>query len=100
MRLPADDWRKTKSPWFQEPQLTANLKLADLLNRIGLQYDRSAGEVAIAWTLRNPAVTGAIVGIRSPHQLDGVIGATDFELSDQDIEEIERHFAERGEHAA
>jgi len=50
--------------------------------------------------LRNPAVTGAIVGIRSPHQLDGVIGATDFELSDQDIEEIERHFAERGEHAA
>jgi aryl-alcohol dehydrogenase-like predicted oxidoreductase len=98
--LPADDWRKTKSPWFQEPQLTANLKLADLLNCIGLEYDRSAGEVAIAWTLRNPAVTGAIVGIRSPHQLDGIIGAADFELSDHDIAEIERHFAERGEHAA
>jgi aryl-alcohol dehydrogenase-like predicted oxidoreductase len=98
--LPADDWRRTKSPWFQEPQLTANLKLADLLNRIGLQYDRSAGEVAIAWTLRNPAVTGAIVGIRSPHQLDGVIGGDDFELTDHDIAEIERHFAERGEHAA
>jgi len=98
--LPADDWRRTKSPWFQEPQLTANLKLADLLNRIGLQYDRSAGEVAIAWTLRNPAVTGAIVGIRSSHQLDGVIGAADFELTDHDIAEIERHFAERGEHAA
>ena len=99
-RFPEDDWRKTKSPWFQEPQLTANLKLADLLNRIGLQYDRSAGEVAIAWALRNPAVTGAIVGIRSPHQLDGVIGATDFELSDHDVAEIERHFAERSEHAA
>jgi len=98
--LPADDWRRTKSPWFQEPQLTANLKLADLLNRIGLQYDRSAGEVAIPWTLRNPAVTGAIVGIRSSHQLDGVIGAADFELTDHDIAEIERHFAERGEHAA
>jgi aryl-alcohol dehydrogenase-like predicted oxidoreductase len=100
MSFPPDDWRKTKSPWFQEPQLTANLKLSDLLNRIGLQYDRSAGEVAIAWTLRNPVVTGAIVGIRSPHQLDGVVGATDFELSADDVAEIERHFAERANSAA
>ena len=98
--MPADDWRRTRSPWFQEPQLTQNLKLAELLNHIGLQYDRSAGEAAIAWTLRNPAVTGAIVGIRAPHQLDGIIGAADFQLSDKDLERIERHFAHRATDAA
>lgn len=98
--MPADDWRRTRNPLFQEPRLTQNLKLAELLNHIGLQYDRSAGEVAIAWTLRNPAVDGAIVGIRAPHQLDGVIGAADFELSEEDLQRIERHFAERATNAA
>jgi aryl-alcohol dehydrogenase-like predicted oxidoreductase len=98
--MPADDWRRTRNPLFQEPRLTQNLKLAELLNHIGLQYDRSAGEVAIAWTLRNPAVDGAIVGIRAPHQLDGVIGAADFELSEEDLQRIERHFAERASNAA
>jgi aryl-alcohol dehydrogenase-like predicted oxidoreductase len=98
-RLPADDWRKTKSPWFQEPELTRNLELAEVLKKIGEQYGRTAGEVAIAWTLRNPAVTGAIVGIRAPEQLEGVITAADFRLSDAEITRIEAHFGAHS-HAA
>jgi aryl-alcohol dehydrogenase-like predicted oxidoreductase len=59
--------------------------LAQLLKEIGNSHGRSAGEVAIAWTLRNPAVTAAIVGARSPEQIEGVIGAGDFELNAADI---------------
>jgi aryl-alcohol dehydrogenase-like predicted oxidoreductase len=65
------------------------LKVADLLKEIGKRHGRTAGEVAIAWTLRNPAVTGAIVGMRSPAQAEGVIGALEFRLSPPEIEEIE-----------
>src|SRR5205823_3319601 len=72
--LPADDFRRNALA-FQEPQLSKNLKLADLMKAIGARHGRSAGEVAIAWTLRNPAVTAAIVGMRSAAQVDGVIGA-------------------------
>lgn len=72
-----------------------NLKLADLLKDIGRQHDHTAGEVAIAWTLRNPAATGTIVGIRAPQQLDGVIGAAALNLSGADVERIESYFAER-----
>ena len=98
--FPPDDWRRSKSPWFKEPALTWNLKLADLLKDIGRQQGCTAGEVAIAWTLRNPAVTGAIVGIRAPGQLDGVIGAADLKLSDADNSRIEGYFAERSKAAA
>jgi aryl-alcohol dehydrogenase-like predicted oxidoreductase len=84
-----DDWRR-RDPDFQEPLLSRNLELADLLKRIGLRHGRSAGEVAIAWTLRHPAVTGAIVGARSPSQVDGVVGAADFRLSASEIDEIEK----------
>jgi aryl-alcohol dehydrogenase-like predicted oxidoreductase len=94
-KLPADDWRRTKSAWFQEPALMRNLKLADLLKDIGRQHDHTAGQVAIAWTLRNPAVTGTIVGIRAPQQLDGVIGAAALNLSGADVERMESYFAER-----
>lgn len=83
-----DDFRR-RVPDFQEPALTRNLKVADLLKSIGQRHGRTAGEVAIAWTLRNPAVTGAIVGTRSPQQVDGVIGALDFRLSPEEIAEIE-----------
>jgi aryl-alcohol dehydrogenase-like predicted oxidoreductase len=84
----ADDFRR-RVPDFQEPALTRNLKVADLLKEIGKRHGRTAGEVAIAWTLRNPAVTGAIVGMRSVAQLEGVIGAMEFRLSKGEIEEIE-----------
>jgi aryl-alcohol dehydrogenase-like predicted oxidoreductase len=86
--LAEDDFRR-RNPDFQEPALTRNLQVADLLKAIGKRHGRSAGEVAIAWTLRHPAVTAAIVGMRSPQQVDGVIGALDFRLNQQEIDEIE-----------
>ena len=86
--MPADDWR-SRHPNFQEPLLSRNLRIACLLREIGGRHGRSAGEVAIAWTLRHPAVTAAIVGMRSAPQVGGVIGASDFRLSQREIEEIE-----------
>lgn len=89
-----DDWRK-REPIFTEPQLTRNLALAEKLKNIGHHHGRTAGEVAIAWTLRNPAVTAAIVGVRNRHQVSGVIGALDFRLTDAEFEEINRALAPR-----
>jgi aryl-alcohol dehydrogenase-like predicted oxidoreductase len=86
--LPADDFRRRVPP-FQEPRLTRNLALAELLRGIGKRHGRTAGEVAIAWTLRHPAVTAAIVGMRSPQQVEGVIGAAEFRLSPEEVAEIQ-----------
>jgi len=86
--FPQDDFRQ-RMPNFQEPLLSKNLELADLLRGIGQRHGRTAGEVAIAWTLRHPAVTAAIVGMRNAVQVDGVIGAADFRLSPQELDEIE-----------
>ena len=72
--FPSDDFRRNALA-FQEPNLSRNLKLAGLMQEIGVRHGRSAGEVAIAWTLHNPAVTAAIVGMRSAAQVEGVIGA-------------------------
>lgn len=91
--LPDTDWRKN-SPNFQEPRLSRVLALADLLRQIGEAHGRTAGEVAIAWTLRHPAVTGAIVGARHPEQIDGIIGAIDFRLSEAEIQQIADFVAE------
>jgi aryl-alcohol dehydrogenase-like predicted oxidoreductase len=85
--FPADDWRR-RDPNFQEPLLSRNLRLACLLRNIGERHDRTAGEVAIAWTLTNPAVTGAIVGVRSKQQVEGIRGAADLQLSAQELDEI------------
>jgi len=87
-RLPADDWRK-HSPNFQEPLLSRNLRLVETLRAIGQRHDATPGEVAIAWTLLNPAVTGAIVGLRRATQVSGVSGAAELRLSVNDIREIE-----------
>lgn len=86
--LPEDDWRHS-SPLFQEPQLSRTLELVETLREIGKRHGRTPGEVAIAWTLNNPAVTGAIVGARSPEQIEGIIGAGDFRLTPEEVEEIE-----------
>jgi aryl-alcohol dehydrogenase-like predicted oxidoreductase len=86
--LPPDDFRR-RVPAFQEPQLSRNLELASLMANIGARHGRTPGEVAIAWTLRRPEVTAAIVGMRSADQVDGVIGAMDFRLSPEEIGEIE-----------
>jgi aryl-alcohol dehydrogenase-like predicted oxidoreductase len=85
--FPADDFRR-KALAFQEPNLTRNLALQDEMKAIGERHGRSAGEVAIAWVLRNPAVTAAIVGMRSADQARGVLGALNFRLSDAEIAEI------------
>jgi aryl-alcohol dehydrogenase-like predicted oxidoreductase len=87
--MPADDFRQ-RMPNFKEPLLSRNLQVAELLGAIGKRHGRTAGEVAIAWTLRHPAVTGAIVGMRSAKQVEGVIGAAEFRLSADEIAEIER----------
>jgi aryl-alcohol dehydrogenase-like predicted oxidoreductase len=93
LKLPKDDWRKNH-PDFTEPQLSRNLALVDRLQEIGRRYNRSAGEVAVAWTLHHPAVTGAIVGARNASQAEGVMRVGDFRLTDEDVTEIETFFAE------
>ena len=86
--MPEDDWRKD-SPNFQEPLLSRNLKLVERLRIVGQHHGVSPGEVAIAWTLKNPAVTAAIVGMRSSRQAQGIAGAADLELTQAEIAEIE-----------
>jgi aryl-alcohol dehydrogenase-like predicted oxidoreductase len=87
--LPADDWRKEKNRHYQEPLLTRNLNLVELLKTIGSRSGRTPGEVAVAWVLRHPAVTGAIVGARKPGQLKEVVGAADWRLTLAEIDEID-----------
>jgi aryl-alcohol dehydrogenase-like predicted oxidoreductase len=86
-RLPEDDWRK-RSPNFQEPLLSRNLRLVEILRAIGKRRNATPGEVAIAWTLRNPAVTGAIIGVRNAEQVSGIAGAAEVNLSAEDVLEI------------
>ena len=90
--LPVDDWRR-RHPDFQEPGLSRNLRLVRLLRAIGRQQGHTPAEVALAWVLHNPSVTGAIVGARRPDQVRGVIGATEFHLSGRELSEIEAFFA-------
>jgi len=87
-RLPKDDWRRVH-PDFNEPKLSAHLALVERLRAVGKRYDRSPGEVAVAWTLRNPAVTGAIVGARNAQQAEGVMRAGELRLTETDLDEIE-----------
>jgi aryl-alcohol dehydrogenase-like predicted oxidoreductase len=89
--LPADDWRRENND-FREPQLSRNLQLVRLLRVIGNHHGRSPGEVAVAWVLRDPAVTGAIVGARRPDQVRGVVGAAEFRLRPREVAEIEAFF--------
>jgi aryl-alcohol dehydrogenase-like predicted oxidoreductase len=86
--MPEDDFRR-RTPHFQEPKLSHNLELVEVLRKIGRKHGRTPGEVAIAWTLRHPAVTAAIVGMRSAGQVDGVIGAAEFRLTPEEIGEID-----------
>ncbi|MCI0699573.1 MAG: aldo/keto reductase [Planctomycetia bacterium] len=88
--LPADDWRKEKNKHYQEPLLTRNLNLVELLKAIGSRHGRSPGEVAIAWVLRHPAVTAAIVGARRPGQLKELLGVANWRLTPGEVDEIDR----------
>jgi aryl-alcohol dehydrogenase-like predicted oxidoreductase len=87
-KLPDSDWR-SRDIEFKEPRLSKNLALVERLREIGQRQGRPPGQVAIAWTLRNPAVTGAIVGARNARQVEGNVGAADLYLTDEEIAEIE-----------
>jgi aryl-alcohol dehydrogenase-like predicted oxidoreductase len=87
-KLPVDDWRK-RNPEFNEPKLSANLDLVERLRAVGERHGCSPGAVAIAWTLRNPAVTAAIVGARKPEQVDDMVAAANILLTELDLTEIE-----------
>jgi len=86
--LPASDWR-SRDVEFQEPKLSKNLALVERLRKVGERHGRPPGQVAIAWTLRNPAVNGAIVGARDAKQVEGNVGAADLWLTPEEIAEIE-----------
>jgi aryl-alcohol dehydrogenase-like predicted oxidoreductase len=86
--LPASDWR-SRDLEFQEPRLSKNLALVERLRQVGARHGRPPGQVAIACALRNPAVTGAIVGARNAKQVEGNVGAAELHLTDEEIAEIE-----------
>jgi aryl-alcohol dehydrogenase-like predicted oxidoreductase len=91
--MPSDDWRK-QDPEFNEPRLSRNLELTNLLTEIGYPHNVPAGVVAVAWTLKNPAVTGAIVGSRSPNQIQEMVIASEFRLSESELKQIETFLIE------
>lgn len=86
--LPKDDWRRN-TPEFREPKLSQNLELVEHLKKVAARYTATPGAIAVAWTLRLPAVTGAIVGARNAKQAEEVMRAGEIKLTPQDIAEIE-----------
>jgi aryl-alcohol dehydrogenase-like predicted oxidoreductase len=86
--LPDDDWRKRAAP-FREPELSENMAVIERLRGVAERHGTTSGAVAVAWTLRNPAVDAAIVGFRRSAQVDHIVGAGDLELDDSDVAEIE-----------
>jgi len=87
-QLPDDDWRKTRSADYQEPRLSRTLELVEVMRRVGQRHGLTPAAVAIAWVLRQSAVTGAIVGARRPGQIDELMAAAGFRLSTDELAEI------------
>jgi aryl-alcohol dehydrogenase-like predicted oxidoreductase len=90
--FPADDWRK-RAVEFNEPRLSRNLRLVELLREIGNEHAVSPGVVAVAWTLHHPAITAAIVGGRSAQQVEGLGPALEFRLSEEEYARINAFLA-------
>lgn len=86
--LPDDDWRR-RNQRFQEPELSRHLELVERLRTFAERHGTTPGAVAVAWTLHNPAVNGAIVGFRRPDQVDPIVTAANLELSEADVSVIE-----------
>jgi aryl-alcohol dehydrogenase-like predicted oxidoreductase len=95
--LPNDDWRRDKGDHFQEPEFSINLDLVESLSAIAKRYNRSVGELAVAWVLRQPQVTSAIAGARRPDQITQIAPAGDWTLSTQNLAEIEALLKQREE---
>jgi aryl-alcohol dehydrogenase-like predicted oxidoreductase len=87
--LPEDD-RRRHYRRFQEPRLSRHLALVERLTAVARRHETTPGAVAVAWTLRNAAVDGAIVGFRHPDQIDAIVAAASLELSDEDVDMIEQ----------
>ncbi len=87
-KLPDSDWRG-RDREFREPKLSQNLALVERLRQVGEKYHRPPGQVAVAWVLRNPAVTAAIVGARNAQQVEKNVGAAELQLTDEEVAEIE-----------
>ena len=85
--LPPEDWR-SKNKQFQEPRLSHNLEIADCLGEIAKEHGSTPAAIAIAWVLANPAVTGAIVGIRRPDQVDGILGGAEVTLTEDNLQQL------------
>ena len=86
--LPDDDWRR-QSDRFREPELSRGLEVVERVRAVAERHGVSPAAVAVAWTLRHPAVHGAIVGFRRPDQVDPIVAAADVELSEDDVAELE-----------
>jgi aryl-alcohol dehydrogenase-like predicted oxidoreductase len=86
-KMAGDDWRR-RGPEFQEPALSRNLALRDALRPIAARYGASVSSIAVAWTLTWPGLSGAIVGARTPAQVDGWIQAATLQLTQEDLAEI------------
>ena len=91
----APDDHRRNDPQFQEPELSVNLELVEKLRGIAAKYGKTPAQLAVAWVLRRPEVTSAIVGIRRPSQIEEIVPAADFDISQEDLELIERLLAER-----
>jgi aryl-alcohol dehydrogenase-like predicted oxidoreductase len=93
-QLDPDDHR-LREPYFQEPELSVNLDFVEKLRPVAKKNGRNLAQLAIAWILRRPEVTAAIVGARSPSQIERTVPAGDWSLSETDIEEIDGLLADR-----
>jgi aryl-alcohol dehydrogenase-like predicted oxidoreductase len=95
-KLLDSDWR-SRDPEFREPKLSKNLALVERLREVGENYHRPPNQVAIAWVLRNRAVTAAIVGARNAQQVERNVGAADLDLTDDDVAQIETTHVQKAE---
>jgi aryl-alcohol dehydrogenase-like predicted oxidoreductase len=91
--LPQDDWRRNAVE-FKEPRLSRNMRLVELLREIGKAHGVAPGVVAVAWTLHHPAITAAIVGGRSAAQVEELVPALEFRLSEEDYARIRGFLAD------
>jgi aryl-alcohol dehydrogenase-like predicted oxidoreductase len=93
--MPADDWRRNSAE-FNEPRLSRNLRLVELLRELGAGHNVTPGVIAVAWTLHNPAITAAIVGMRSAKQVDELTAALHLRLSEEEFQKISDFLVEQG----
>jgi len=93
-RVAKDDWRRTTGE-YKEPNLSINLDFVEALRPIAGKYDKTVAQLALAWVLRRPEVTSAIVGARRPSQIEETVGGAGWTISQQDLDHIDELLAER-----